>query len=620
MKKTDKILRTVMFCGLATTGLTLVGCSTDDNIDVSDVDTTIGVKLDKFTVPLGKTDDISIDDVLELKDGDCIKIKDNGDYVFEKIGDDVKGADDINVDPVKFANPQSQNYVFTFKPSDYVAAARSQFGQITATGDITVPQQTINAFSFSNASTIAEVKSLTHAVASSEVKLNLDVTSLSALASKITLKLQFPDFLELQLKSTGLPAGTGFDATGKILTIPNIPTNTALNVTLDLVGIKNFKTTKPATGDYVVVNPDEISMSGKVLMDMFIAGTDVTAGIAPLANTYNMNAGVTFDNSITLSEATGYFTPSISLDDMGDINIGDDVPDFLKDDENTGEKNVDLKLSNPCITLSVDNNIDATGIINATMTAFYKDKSKKTISLNGLTVDPHKGAITSNTKTTFFICRKNENAPAGAKVVVKDGTDNDTDIADLLSEIPDKITFTCSAAADGTYKGTIKLGQHYKIKPAYSFSAPLSLDPGSKIVYDDKVDDFYKDIEDNDIDFREEANLEITGKVTNKTPLELVLESTAVDLNGNPITGITLTNSNTIKSNLDGSAPTNLVIKMTKAKGVNLKDVKFNGITFKAKATSASAETLNKDKHTIKIEDLKISISGEVSIDTDSKK
>jgi hypothetical protein len=112
----------------------------------------------------------------------------------------------------------------------------------------------------------------------------------------------------------------------------------------------------------------------------------------------------------------------------------------------------------------------------------------------------------------------------------------------------------------------------------------------------------------------------ITGKATNKTPLDLELIPTAIDVNGNPLSSIKLTSVNTLKSNLDGSAPSELKITLSKPANVNLKDVKFDGIKFKAKATSANSTTLNKDKHSIKIEDLKLSINSEVSIDADSKK
>ena len=158
------------------------------------------------------------------------------------------------------------------------------------------------------------------------------------------------------------------------------------------------------------------------------------------------------------------------------------------------------------------------------------------------------------------------------------------------------------------------------IKPSYSFSAPLSLEPTSTIVYDDKVDGFYEDINDNDVDLNGQAVLTITGKITNKTPLDLELVPTAIDVNGNKISGITLESFNIIKSNLDGSAASDLSIKLTKDASTDLKKVKFDGITFKVKAVSADATTLNKTKHVLKIDNLSLSINSELSIDADKKK
>ena len=613
----------MLSCCFLAGGLTLAGCSTDDSIDVGEVDTTIGVKLNGFTVPLGKTENISIDDLFELKEGDCIRIQANGDYEFFQEGDDVTGANP-KVDAVEFANPTSQTWNFKFTPS----ALSRRFSK-RAPGDIqdyVIPEQTINAFTFTNPDAIKEVVKLEHASTSSIITLNLDFMTVATFASKVSLELQFPDFLELEINELTLPASLKntyeYNKTTHKLSLPDIPTDAGLNgMQIKLLGLTNFKETVPATGDYIVVNPNTIAMKGQVTMSMKIKSADVNTSLSPadLTQNYEMKAGVSFASNITLTEATGYFNPTIELDDMGSIEIGDDVPDFLKDDEKSGEKNVDLRLTNPSITLGITNTIDARGIINGKMTATYENGKKKVININGMVVKPHTAA-TGNTKSTIVICRDKSAFPQDQGYQFIEKNSGDEDLASLLNEIPDKIEFTCTAGADQNYKGTIKLGTSYSIQPSYSFSAPLSLQPDSKIVYDDKVDGFYEDIEDNDIDFRGQAELEILGKMTNNTPLSLVLESTAVDVNGNAIPGITLTKSNVIKSNLDGSKATELKITLTKNPDVDLKKVKFDGIKFKAKATSVDATTLNKDKHSIKVEDLKISITSEVSIDADKKK
>lgn len=609
--------------------LALTSCSTDDNIDVSDVDTTIGVKLDNFTVPLGQSEDIQLGDVLDLKEGDCIRTTANGDYEFFKEGAE-REETEVNVDPVKFSNPVTQSIDFEFTPS--VSGARSSRRALPEV--ITVEKQPINAFKFSNDETISEVESLTHASVSSEVSLELQFGSVKDFTKKVSLALEFPSYLELDLDKNSLfnNIKDKITLTGNKLMLTDIETDADLSFALKLNGIKDFMKNKPADADadYAVVNPNEIAMNGKVYMDMSIKSSDLNvtdpdnaiAVAALMGKKYTMFAKVKFEHDIVLTEATGYFNPQIKLDDIGGIKINDHVPDFLKDDS------VSLKLSNPNISLSVESNIDAIGVLNATLTAYYKKEGKptetKTMTLNGIKTVPHKGD-SGKTKTTIYICRKAEGAPAGADTVIVKDKNSDLDIAELLRQIPDSITFKCNASADKTYLGTIKLGTNnssakYKIKPSYSFGAPLSLEQGSSIAYNDSIVDFYKDIDDNDIDFRGEAELVITGKVTNKSPLELVLESEAVDVNKHKINGITLTKSNVIKSNLDGSAPSILSITLKKDANVNLKDVKFDGIKFRAKATSVNPTTLNKNNHTIKLEDLKIGVKGEISIDTDKKK
>ena len=608
IKKTQIMM---LSCCFFAGGLLLAGCSTDDSIDVGEVDTTIGVKLNDFSVPLGSAEDITLGDVLDLKENGCIHTNGNGDYEFFKDGGEVTGAEP-QVDPVKFANPQSETFAFSFNPSS-LASSGSRNSTQGIIPDINVLAMPINAFSFSNDKPIKEIISLTHAKASSVITLNLDFKTVASLASYVSLGIEFPQYLELEIDNSSVTNGLNVSFENNKLTLTKVNTSKGVNgLKMNLKGITDFKSTKPASGDYVVVNADEIAMSGEVKMSMFIDSDDINLN-ASLATNYEMAAKVVFANDITLMEATGYFDPSIEINDMGNINIGNDVPDFLKDDE------VFINLANPCITLNVTNTIDAKGIIDGQMIATYDDNSKKTVNINGIIVKPHTAA-TGETKSTIMICRKKpENPDPDIQFIELNGENGTDDIATLLYKIPKSITFTCSAKTDKTYKGTLKLGTKYKIKPSYSFSAPLALEPTSTIVYDDKVDGFYEDINDNDIDLNGKAELTITGKVINNTPLKLDLFPTAVNKGGDPIPGITLTSKKTIESNLNGGNPTDLEIVLEKNADVDLKKVLFDGITFKVKATSVDAKTLNKTKHTLKIEDLKVQVNSEISINPDKK-
>lgn len=72
-------------------GLSIValgtGC-TDSDYDLSSVDSTIGVGGDGLELPTSSTENIILDDVLKLNNSDFVKIAANGDYMFNKDGDE----------------------------------------------------------------------------------------------------------------------------------------------------------------------------------------------------------------------------------------------------------------------------------------------------------------------------------------------------------------------------------------------------------------------------------------------------------------------------------------------------------------------------------------------------
>jgi len=630
--------------------MALTSCSTDDNIDIDDVDATIGVKLDKFAVPLGQTNDIFIDDLLELNDDDCIQlIKDDndgkgkyimvknkdkkervslssgnvGDYIFYKKGDDVKGADDITIKPINYdINDSKTDDNFTVSINVNPISFDAPPTNFTA-------QQNLKTFGF-NGSKDEMVLELSHAEANTDVVIKLRTKDLkNAKINKIRKAVfKLPSYMTMSLESDISDLEEGSGLVGNTLILNGIPTSdTDRVIKLKLTGLTGFINNMADIVDpanYLLLNKSSLEMNGSVDLDLTLNSSDIELPYS--GGTVSFTAQVDLDRHITITEATGKFNPDIDLDNLGEIEIDKDVPDFLKDKEGKGD--VDLTLSNPTITLDIENNIDVVGLVNAKLIATYENEktgktTTKTLFIDDIIVNAHKGDIKSSTKTTVYICRKAEGAPAGAQIIVKGpnsqqkhGKDEITDIAALLNKIPKTITFTCDAGAKTDETGTVKLGAHYKIKPAYHFSAPLALEAGSKIVYDDQTDGFYKDIEDNDIDFRGKTTLEITGKATNNTPLSLTIDPTAIDVNGNPISGIKLTSVNEITAN----GTSDILIKMEKDANTDLKAVKFDGIKFKAHATSANATTLNKNTHTIKIENLKVNISGELSIDADSKK
>jgi hypothetical protein len=582
----------MLSCCFLAGGLTLAGCSTDDSIDVGEVDTTIGVKLNNFTVPLGQAEKITLGDVLDLKDDDCISTTANGDYEFFKQGDAADPAHP-QVDIINVSEKTSKDEDPFIGPSEKPAGFDLLPVGTTLTGTAGSISKALNTFNYSAAKP-DDVLDLTTAEVEGEATIIVNFnTHLQGFIDKFTsFDIEFPAYMTLEEPTQGTLVGNK-------LKFGEVATNSTI---YSKVKLKSLKFQEIDAANKLVIQNGNITMLGDVKVD--VTYPDLVKKNNSSDITKMQINGITSITTVKITSATGKFDPKIDLDDIGDIKIDSkDVPDFLDDPQ------VNITLTDPQITLNINSDVDLDAVVDGTLTSTFNNGTTSEVKISNIEIPRKK-----NSK--ILICRQPKNEPYQdyTKVYVVEN------LSDLMTKIPEKVTFKANAHVDKTKAGTIKLGTPYTISTSYSFKAPLSLEAGSTIVYDDKTDGFYEDIDENDIDLRGEAELVITGKVTNNSPLELTLAPTAIDVNGNALKGIKLVSANTIKSNLTDKTPSDLKITLTKDANVNLKDVKFDGIKFKATAVSKDATTLNKDNHYININDLKISVNSEVSIDADKKK
>lgn len=582
----------MLSCCFLAGGLTLAGCSTDDSIDVGEVDTTIGVKLNNFTVPLGQAEKITLGDVLDLKDDDCISTTANGDYEFFKQGDAADPAHP-QVDIINVSEKTSKDEDPFIGPSEKPAGFDLLPVGTTLTGTAGSVSKALNTFNYSAAKP-DDVLDLTTAEVEGEATIIVNFnTHLQGFIDKFTsFDIEFPAYMTLEEPTQGTLVGNK-------LKFGEVATNSTI---YSKVKLKSLKFQEIDAANKLVIQNGNITMLGDVKVD--VTYPDLVKKNNSSDITKMQINGITSITTVKITSATGKFDPKIDLDDIGDIKIDSkDVPDFLDDPQ------VNITLTDPQITLNINSDVDLDAVVDGTLTSTFNNGTTSEVKISNIEIPRKK-----NSK--ILICRQPKNEPYQdyTKVYVVEN------LSDLMTKIPEKVTFKANARVDKTKAGTIKLGTPYTISTSYSFKAPLSLEAGSTIVYDDKTDGFYEDIDENDIDLRGEAELVITGKVTNNSPLELTLAPTAIDVDGNALKGIKLVSANTIKSNLTDKTPSDLKITLTKDANVNLKDVKFDGIKFKATAVSKDATTLNKDNHYININDLKISVNSEVSIDADKKK
>jgi hypothetical protein len=160
------------------------------------------------------------------------------------------------------------------------------------------------------------------------------------------------------------------------------------------------------------------------------------------------------------------------------------------------------------------------------------------------------------------------------------------------------------------------LGREYNIQPAYTFIAPLALNRGSYVVYNDSIDDWRSDLEDVSIQGKAEVKLTV-GEVINQVPLDLTLKVTPKFIEGTPASLKSKVITQVDKT-IKARATTNDVNITLSVDGKEAFD-HLDGIRFEAIASqsldNSQVEALKKTGQTLKLNKIGGIITGTVIIE-----
>lgn len=553
----------------------MTGCM-DDGYDFNEVDMTVGIGGDGLSLPVSSTDTIKLEDVLELDGSESVVVKDNGDYVFEQTGDDVAPVHPA-IDPIvvsQAGTPEAGEIVISAVP-----AVGGGYYEITAGGRA-------QSFTYTG-SKPDEVLSLTSVGVDGAISFTVEFPrELSqAVPTVDRLTVTLPSYMRLD------NAGKGTD--GHTLVYTDVPTATSLTVD---VPISSLDFTVSGQGnDRLAIEGDRIVMAGDIRVDV-----SATASTAAGVDGSRITSSMRMDD-ITVTSAYGKFNPDIDLNELGNVEITG-VPDFLTDG------NVVVDLYNPQILLTVTNDMAIGGVINGVITSHKEGNDPISIPVNGINVKP------SGT-TNVCICRRAEAVDA----TLYDQVLPIANLSDLISTIPDNITFDAEATADSKTDGSFDFGKQYTIQPNYRIEAPITFDADARIVYKDTLDGWNDDI--SDFELAEDSYVSMSATVENRVPAYLDLQVSAVDVDGNVMSenDITVEVSTTVLASADGenSAETPLTVNIRqKSEGAFSR---LDGLVFNVEARASEdgqnpvvGKTLNAKKHFIIARDINVKLVGKV--------
>ena len=569
---------------LVMSGFLVTGCS-DSDYDFNNIDATIGIGGDGLELPVSNTDNIKLSEVLDLEENGSVVADASTafNYVFRQQGNTVNPAHPyINSIMVSRRQSSSKNITLSL-----ASAAHNSRASATLHGEGDV-------FEFSYEGTKPqEVEELTAAEVSSAINLKVSFQNLSSWVSKFDkITLTFPSYMKL--------AVDGKPIEGNAITLYNISTAKELQEKIEIVGLDFTKKDKLGELKIVKTSGEKIQLTGKVHMAVetsnFTPGTGVSS--ASIKNELTMS-------DIKITSATGKFNPTIDLNTLGSVHISG-IPDFLKGG------NVVVDLYNPLIYLTINSNLDIEGFVGGTLKSI---KNGKVIA----SVEVPEFGIKSNGTTRVVICRKADKTEVNSELSAVEVPE----LSKLVRTMPDEITFQANARANNQKVGTFKLGyRDYEVAPSYSIDSPIAFAEDACIAYTDNLDGWNDDIKD--INMADGAYVQLSAQVTSCVPAYLKVEAVPVDVNGNEISKDELEVEITgeIQASADGTTPATspISVKILQKKPDAFKKLDGLKVVVSGKAKGEGGNTvtgvvLNAEKHTLKLNDIKIKLVGKVISD-----
>lgn len=588
MKK-KQMKASLLLVSLLTAGFLVTGCTNDD-YDFDQIDATMGFGGGELEIPASSTMNIPLSDILELEENGSVKIAANGDYLFQLTGTDATTASP-QISPIHLTS-RSYNHTITLPTSSAAKGTRAAGTHLSFVS----PKQQMFIYN----GTDAAVKSLKSAEVNGEIVLNVNLT-LGGLSSAITkldkVTLTLPGYLQILPQVTGNGNGVS-KVNGSKITVKDVSTSDDLRLT-----IKAKKLDFANQNDYgkvVFGNNGSITMDG-----YFDLGIEAHVTGVP-TSALSIGANVTV-NDITLKSATGIFDPEINITSLGDVAVTG-VPDFLSED------GVRADLDNPQIILSIQNDMDAAAKVSATVISTKNGQNLATVQLPEMHI--YKTTVTPVTK--ICICRHKT-----AELTAQYGAANVYEVGNLATlinkHIPDHVQITnVEAKADLSQEMTIEFGRNYSVVPSYEVYAPLAFAEGAVIEYADDFDGWNDDLDD--LELAEGTYLRLTADAQNLVPATLIVEATPLGVDGTDISNQIEVNikQGTVKASADGIKAETSPLEIELREKVKGALQKLDGLSYKVKGkashdgTTVTGINLNSEKHTLKLENIKVKLVGKV--------
>lgn len=567
--------------------LTSFGITTsciDNSYDLNrDIDMTISAGGEHLAIPVGYTEKITLDKIIELDEGDDLQIVDGEYHLLKK-----DNIDETNTSVKLVTVNESSNPI---EPIRIISGNHD-----SDVYDILISNAEsegfINAEAHGVDKAVIEIGSLAADMPTTlTLKLKLSGEISTSLVKVGTMTITFPNFIQFE-KENGL--------NGQTLTMTDVQIEPYSGFTKELKINKYVFGKEYGEGNRVdEENGDRILKIENQEIKIDMQGINVAD---PSGNgSLNITPTITLAE-MAVSEVYGTIQPDIDVKPT-EVELNN-LPDFLQDDE------IRLDITNPVFSFNANNPLNTDVEMDGVLTGYKDGKVTKIVKIgsgNGgasITLKP-----SGDKQQTISIVRDEKTVVEAnaTKVVVPN-------LNDIIETIPDHINVELKPAVKTEQYYTVNLGQDYTLNSAYDIDIPLSFGSNLKIVYEETLDNFDLDLEDVDI---KKAVLSINA--VNTIPLAMEIKNdnvSALDANGNVIKDIDVTVEGTITESKDGKT------EVSSALNVNLNETaegaisKLDGLKLKITAVPGQATDVQLlSTQWMQLKDMKLKIPNGIKVD-----
>ncbi len=559
----------------------LAGC-VDNGYDLSDIDTTVGVTVDRLVIPIN-IDEITLGNIITLDDDSEVKLI-NGKYMI--LRDGTFESDPFNVPDILLKAPviSPSVTVIDLMNQDVTPMAATPAMPASFSYDLTNEG---SAFVYHSSFVSDFIVKIDHIGCEMTLDVTISMAGLEGITNRVTFNnvvLQLPKGLDL----TSTEGGAYNPSSGELM----LPSRTVTGNTLKLRFAANGVDFNMTDGSYDYEG-SEITVKGSLYIKQgqaTIAIEDIAAGALA-----SLPRQITLRTEYVLSDAdvtsfTGSVRYRIDGANLTDINLTH-LPDVFS------QNATDLTFVNPMIYLKVINPLQKYNLYartGVTINAFH-GQQMASYSLD----DPWFQIGPDNANGIYNYCLS-PTAPSEPEADFMPLTHvGFASLRNVLSGngIPDRLQINLTDPNVPVQKVTrLPLGSSLgSLQGSYRFVAPLQFGAGSQIIYDHVIDGWSGEDLDNLVIY----NLEVELDISTDLPVGVRFTGYPVDASGNRIRNVSI-----VGADIDPMASNqHVVIRITG-------EVRhLDGIAFEAHATASEGQTLSPDM-TVRLKNIRPRVSG----------